>query len=424
MSQTIEHLIICSPYEKPSSHWHYNREKRVFDRQQERRPAGYLASSGGTSFDDPGIFHELPLVNRIRQRVDAWRDKRYPGVTGTTKELLEYWHNPQERDNRFFFCQIEAIETLIWLVEAPASEKQGIEIPSDGGPFQRICSKMATGAGKTIVMGMLIAWHTLNKVAYPEDPRFSKNFLVIARGLTVKKRLQVLDPFVENNIYKDFKIVPSKKFDSLRQARITIHNWHTLMPHEENPKSVVKKGKESNEAFTRRILGNSNHTRKNIVVINDEAHHAWRPKPDDKPNISSEQLEEATRWMEGLDRIHARRTVMVCHDFSATPFIPTGKGISEETLYEWIVSDFSLNDAIESGLVKTPRVAVRDDGRFSKDYHSRFYHIYLLLGLIHRNNSIQAAFISQYIQISIRPRLNVGYSAAKASCEYYFRCFA
>ncbi len=267
------------------------------------------------------------------------------------------------------------METLIWLTEAPSKEKQGIEIPSDGGPFQRICSKMATGTGKTIVMGMLIAWHTLNKVAYPEDPRFSKNFLIIAPGLTVKKRLQVLDPAAKNSVYVDFRIVPSKKFDSLRQARVTIHNWHTLMPLEEHPKSVVKKGKESDEAFTRRILG-GNHTSRDIIVINDEAHHAWRPKPDAKVAISSEQLEEATRWMEGIDRIHARRNVLVCHDFSATPFIPTGKGVSEETLYDWIVSDFSLNDAIESGLVKTPRIAVRDDGKFGKDYHSRFYHIY------------------------------------------------
>lgn len=372
---TIDHLIICSPYEKPQTYWNYNREKRFFERKEGRRPAGYLMSTGTTSFDDPGIFRELPLVNRIRQRVDAWREKGYPGITRTTKELLQFWRNAQERTNRFFFCQLEAIETIIWLLEAPPSERQGIEIPSDGGAFQRICSKMATGSGKTIVMGMLIAWHTLNKVAYPEDTRFSKNFLVIAPGLTVKKRLQVLDPSAKNSIYAEFNIVPSKKFDAIRQARITIHNWHTLMPLEENPKSVVKKGKESDEAFSRRILG-SNHTGKNIIVINDEAHHAWRPKADEKTSVSKEQLEKATRWMEGLDRIHSKRNVLVCHDFSATPFIPTGKGVSEDTLYEWIVSDFSLNDAIESGLVKTPRVAVRDDGRFTRDYHSRFYHIY------------------------------------------------
>src|SRR5919197_1383198 len=110
---SIDHLIICSPYEKPKSYWHYDREKRFFERKEGRRPAGYLMSTGATSFDDPGIFRDLPLVNRIRERVDAWREKGYPGVTGTSKDLLQYWNSPQERSNRFFFCQLEAIETLI-----------------------------------------------------------------------------------------------------------------------------------------------------------------------------------------------------------------------------------------------------------------------------------------------------------------------
>jgi type III restriction enzyme len=376
MPETIDHLIINSPYEKPRQHWEYDRERRFFNLVDGRRPAGYLASSGQSGFDDPGIFHELPLVNKIRKRVDAWRERHYPGVTGITKKLLEYWNSPEERDNRFFFCQMEAIETLIWLKEAPESEKQGIDIPSDGGSFLRLCCKMATGAGKTIVMGMLIAWHVLNKVAYPNDARFSKRFLVVAPGLTVKRRLEVLDPYAANNIYTEFKIIPHSLFDNLRQAKIVIHNWHVLMPLEENPTSVVKKGKESDEAFTRRILGHDS-TGKNIIVINDEAHHAWRIRPEQQIDVSEEQLQEATQWMEGLDRIHKTRNIMTCFDFSATPFIPTGRTISEETLYDWIVSDFSLNDAIESGLVKTPRVAIRDDGRFSKDYHSRFYHIYI-----------------------------------------------
>lgn len=374
---TIDHLIINSPYEIPKSYWLYDRERRFFERKPGRRPAGYLSSSGNNTFDDPGVFHPLPLVTEIREHVDRWRAGNYEGVTGTTRKLLEYWQNPQERDNRFFFCQLEAIETLIWLNEVYPSENPDIKIPSDGGPFQRICSKMATGSGKTIVMGMVIAYYALNKAAYPNDKRFSKNFLVTAPGLTVRKRLQVLDPAAKNNIYLEFRIVPRTMFERLRQARVIIHNWHVLMPLEENPKSVVKKGKESDEAFARRILGSA-HTARDFIAINDEAHHAWRLPAEvlATAEVSREQAEEATRWMEGLDRIHKARNILMCHDFSATPFIPTGKGLSEETLYEWIVSDFSLNDAIESGLVKTPRIAVRDDGRFAKDYHSRFYHIY------------------------------------------------
>lgn len=379
MSETIpEGQLICnSPYEMPRRHWRYDRERKFFELIEGRRSAGYLTSSGTKAVDDPGIFHELPLVNKIRKRVDEWREKHYPGITGMTKKLLEHWNNPDERKNsaKFFFCQLEAIETLIWLKEAPDSEKQGIEIPSDGGPFQRICCKMATGAGKTIVMGMLIAWQVLNKVAYPNDTRFSKKFLIVAPGLTVKKRLEVLGPFRENNIYVEFNIIPSSLFDNLRQGKVVIHNWHILMPLEENPYGIVKKGPESNEAFTRRILGEWN--ARNFIVINDEAHHAWRIKPGEELDVAKEDIDTATRWMQGLDRLHNTRNILNCYDFSATPFIPSGKGISEEMLYDWIVSDFALNDAIESGLVKTPRIAIRDDGRLSKEYRSRFYHIYV-----------------------------------------------
>ena len=167
----IDQLIINSPYEEPSEYWSYNRTHRWFERKEGRRPAGYVvATPGSKAFDDPGVFVELPLVNQIRPRVKAWCEAGYPGVTGITKRLLEHWRDPNERrDRRFFFCQLEAIETLIWLAEASPAERQGIDIPDDGGLFRRLCSKMATGSGKTIVMTMLIAWQVLNKVTYPQD---------------------------------------------------------------------------------------------------------------------------------------------------------------------------------------------------------------------------------------------------------------
>lgn len=377
MSAIIDKLIINSPFEVPQSHWSYDREKRKFAKVKGRRSAGYLvASKDSQVYDDPGEFRELELVNRIRNRVDAWKNNNYPGITGITKRLLEHWKNPNIRVNKFFFCQIEAIETLIWLVEAPPNEKQGIIIPSDGGLFERVCCKMATGSGKTIVMGMLIAWQVLNKVTYPTDTRFSKNILVMSPGLTVKRRLEVLYPSSKKNIYADFQIVPDSLLDKLRQAKIIVHNWHVLMPLEEPKKSVVKKGPESNEAFTKRILGEMAQS-KNIIVINDEAHHAWRVNPNVEVKIDKDELEEATKWIEGLDKIHSTRNIIRCFDFSATPFVPSGKNVNDESLFGWIVSDFSLNDAIESGLVKTPRIAVRDDsGKFDRQYRSRFYHIY------------------------------------------------
>src|SRR5215204_3364803 len=349
----------------------------------ERRPAGYVrASAGSRTFDDPGEFRDLPLVNRIRPRVKAWREADYPGITGITRRLLEHWYDPEQREGRrFFFCQLEAIETLIWLTEASLAEKQGIEIPGDGGEFTRLCSKMATGSGKTIVMAMIIAWQVLNKVTYPQDTRFSKNVFVVAPGLTVKSRLQVLVPAGPGNYYDEFNVVPSGLFDKLRQGNVMIRNWHVLMPLDPNdgPK-VVKKGPESDEAFVRRILEGMASAR-NIVVINDEAHHAWREAPKTIVKDLSKEQREETQWVKGLDRIHKARGILSCFDLSATPFAPTGKRSTEETLFGWIVSDFNLNDAIESGLVKTPRVVIRDDGKYSSDYKSRLYHIYRAPGV-------------------------------------------
>ena len=182
---SIDQLIINHPYEEPQEYWFYHREHRTFSREKGRRAAGYLkATPNSRDFDDPGVFVEIPLVNQIRTRVKAWRESGYPGVTGITKRLLEYWTDPEEFDNRrFFFCQLEAVETLIWLAEGPDSDKVGLVIPGDGGQFQRLCAKMATGTGKTVVIAMVIAWHILNKVTYSQDTRFSRNVLVVAPAL-------------------------------------------------------------------------------------------------------------------------------------------------------------------------------------------------------------------------------------------------
>lgn len=383
MKSTIDQLIINSPYEEPSKYWSYDPQTRTFSLKEGRRPAGYVvASERSRSFDDPGTFIEIELVNAIRPRVKAWREAGYPGVSGITRRLLEHWINPEEREfRRFFFCQLEAMETTIWLTEGPASDKVGIEIPSDGGDFQRLCAKMATGSGKTIVMAMLIAWQVLNKVTYPQDTRFSKHVFVVAPGLTVKSRLQVLSPSGYGNYYEEFNIVPASLLEKLRQGKVLIHNWHALSWETEEKiakkKGVDKRGAKSNEAYVREVLGELASSR-NILVINDEAHHAWRVPAESKvKGVKKEDIDEATKWIGGLDRIHAARGILACFDFSATPFAPSGKKSSEEALFGWIVSDFGLNDAIESGLVKTPRVVIRDDGKLTKDYKSRLYHIYM-----------------------------------------------
>ncbi|PSR24873.1 MAG: type III restriction endonuclease subunit R [Sulfobacillus thermosulfidooxidans] len=382
---TISRLIINSPYEEPHHHWRYDRTTRTFELVEGRRPAGYvMATPRSRAFDDPGIFVEIPLVNQIRLRVKAWRESGYPGVTSMTRRLLEYWHDP-ERDQRLFFAQLEAVETLIWLMESPVAERIGIEVPGDGGTFDRLCSKMATGTGKTVVMAMTIAWHILNKVAVPHDPRFSRNVLVVAPGLTVKNRLIVLQPSANGNYYEAFDLVPSALLDKLRQGRVLILNWHALAWESEESlskrRSVDKRGLKSDEAYVREILGEMA-TARNILVINDEAHHAWRANGQSETNsphqrVPKDDVEAATVWIGGLDRVHRARGILKCYDFSATPFTPSGRRANEEALFGWIVSDFSLNDAIESGLVKTPRVVVRDDALpDAGTYRSRLYHIY------------------------------------------------
>lgn len=384
-------LILNTPFVEPEKYWSYDRKYMIFTQMEGRRPAGYIvATPDAQGFNDPGQFVELDLVNKIRPRVKAWREANYPGATGITRRLLEHWYDPNQREGmRFFFCQLEAVETLMWLTESHQSDRQGIEIPSDGGAFRRGCSKMATGSGKTIVMAMVIAWQTLNKASYPQDARYSKHFLAIAPGLTVRNRLAVLIPDSLGNYFDLFHIVPTAMLDKLRQAKVVIHNWHRLGWDTDEQiarrRSVDKRGAKSDEAYAREVLGELSSAH-NWIAINDEAHHAWRVPPGAKvKGVDREELESATKWIEGLDRIHRTRNILHCFDFSATPYTPSGKKSSEDALFGWIVSDFGLNDAIESGLVKTPRIVVRDNGRWDADFKSRFYHLY-------RDNDVQDDF--------------------------------
>lgn len=380
----IEQLIINSAFREPTHHWKHDYQTQTFIKEGGRRPAGFfIAGQGSNQYNDIGQFIELPLVNKIRPRVKNWRNNGYPGVTGITKKLLEHWNDKDARQYQFFFCQMDAMETIIWLAEAPDAEKVGIEIKGDGGLFQRICTKLCTGGGKTTVMAMVIAWQVCNKVTYPQDKRFSKNIFVVAPNLTVKSRLQVLLTGGESNYYTQFNIVPAGLMDKLHQGKVIVDNWQQLAWDSEEKlskkKGVDKRGAKSDEAYTREVLGEMANS-SNILVINDEAHHAWRKNPEIKVKLSKEEKEmeqEATIWIGGLDRIHKTRNILTCYDFSATPFAPSGKKNDEEALFSWIVSDFGLNDGIESGLVKTPRVVVRDDSIPDPDtFKSRLYHIY------------------------------------------------
>ncbi|MBK9657967.1 MAG: DEAD/DEAH box helicase family protein [Rhodanobacteraceae bacterium] len=256
---------------------------------------------------------------------------------------------------------------MIWWVEAAAEFKQGIYLQGDGGPWERVCSKMATGSGKTTLMAMIITWQSLNALTYPKRTKdFSRAIFIVAPGLTVKERLQVLMPGNNRQRLRRVRLVPVRGAAAEAEPGAAADRELACADAAEGAeRSVVRKGAESDEALTRRVLGKLAGF-KDLLVINDEAHHAYRKRADVKISKKDAEdlgidLEEATRWIEGLDRIHKTRRLIRCFDLSATPFAPTGKTNTDEGLFSWIVSDFGLNDAIEAGLVKTPRVVVRDD---------------------------------------------------------------
>ncbi|MCF8246217.1 MAG: DEAD/DEAH box helicase family protein [Saprospiraceae bacterium] len=388
----IDKLICNNPYHEPTEHWN-NVGAQQYQKLEGRRKAGYMVSTREQARFGVGKFVELDTVNHLRERVRQWREGGYQYTTGTTRKLLRHWTDREKREGmtQFFFCQIEAIETLIYLSETPEGAQFTQKIPGDGGTWQRICCKMATGTGKTLVMGMTIAWQVLNRMDYPNNPKFTKNIFIVAPNLTVKSRLQVLYPSAkkgegdwnEDNYYEAHHIVPSEMMPKLRKGNILIENWHTLAWDTEERiakrKSVDKRGAKSDKAYVKDVLDSRMSKEKNIVVLNDEAHHAWRVPVSSKRKSLKKEEKDATIWVGGLDRIHRNNGILRCFDFTATPFSPSGKQSDEEAVFPWIVSDFGLYDAIESGLVKTPRVVIRSDGALAKirnEIHSKLYHIY------------------------------------------------
>lgn len=442
--------ILNSPYDEPRRHW-LIREGEEPRKIAGRRPAIYyyrdpkIRPGREDEADGVGIAIELKLVNRIRERVGAWRSEGYPGVTRTTLELLRHWRR-DGRELRLFFAQIEAAETIVFLHEARQDLRQGIEIPleevgpqkeADGHrPFRRFACKMATGTGKTMVMGMLAAWSILNKVNNRTDARFSDVVVVVCPNVTIRRRLEELDPARgEGSIYVRRDLVPPHLMPLLARGRVLITNWHVLelatpdvggvggrvlragvervttqtitigektgtgrggryLTREQYERQVavgllvekeripdpegnlvkakveVREYVESDAAFVNRVLGRPVSGKRNILVLNDEGHHAYRirrEEPDEdedgilgESEIAEEYYQEATVWIDGLDRIHRRRGINFCVDLSATPYYVGRAGQETNRPFPWVVSDFGLVEAIESGLVKIPQLAMRD----------------------------------------------------------------
>jgi type III restriction enzyme len=412
MDSFFERPILNSPYEYPGRHWELDADgqptNHIIDRrrrselitpvpkpQRRKRAPGQIElglSLGDGLSSAEQEYNPTPIINEIRGYVEAWRNLPNPNqwqVTPETARLLEYWRHHQFESLRPFFCQIEAVETAIWLAEV-ASERAaaGAKIwthirgaNKEANPeLLRIALKLATGAGKTTVMAMLIAWQTANAVRHSGSSRFSRAFLVVTPGITIKDRLRVLLANDPNSYYRDRELVPLDMLGAIEHAKIVITNYHAFRRRERLEVSktgralLQGRGPELNTLETegqtlQRACGDLMGL-KNIVVLNDEAHHCYREKPqaEDGEKLKGEDKEEAKKnneaarlWISGIETIKRKLGLAAIYDLSATPFFLRGSGYAEGTLFPWTVSDFSLMDAIECGIVKLPRVPVADN---------------------------------------------------------------
>lgn len=332
------------------------------------------------------------LINEIRAHVANWRRLPNPNdwnVTPTTAKLLRHWRDKNNFQGiRPFFCQVEAVETIIWLTEVAPKQKthkwiwdQLKSANKDANPeLIRLAMKMATGAGKTTVMAMIIAWQTLNAVRSPTSKHFTRGFLLVAPGITIRDRLRVLLPNDPDSYYKTRDLLPSDMLSEMGKAKIVITNYHAFGLREKLETNKVGRSMlqgrgdelqttESEGEMIRRVAKDLMGL-KNIIVINDEAHHCYREKPNnesvddltgDEKKHAQQENKAARLWINGLEAFKRKLGVRAVYDLSATPFFLSGSGYAEGTLFPWVVSDFSLMDAIECGIVKLPRVPVSDN---------------------------------------------------------------
>ncbi|MEI6796838.1 MAG: DEAD/DEAH box helicase family protein [Methanomassiliicoccales archaeon] len=360
--------------------------------------------SGTSVSTEAQQYEQTSLINGVRHEVEKWRALPNPNtwqVTPETARLLQHWRHHPFNSIRPFFCQIEALETVIFLTEvAPASEpwilnelKEANDSSNPG--LGRLAMKMATGSGKTVVMCMLIAYNFFNKKANKQDGRFSDAFLVIAPGITIRDRLRVLFPNDEDNYYRKRDLVPSDLMPQLAEARIVITNFHSFLARDKMEASKLAKDilgggaglvESPQQVVTRvcRELGGKG----DIIVINDEAHHCYRRRKETEEEkqekLDREEKGEAKRrdedarvWISGIEAVAKKKGVRAIYDLSATPFFLKGSGWNEGTLFPWVISDFSLIDAIEAGIVKIPRVPIADNSVDSggPTYRNIWYHI-------------------------------------------------
>lgn len=407
----FEKPILNSPYGYPANHWELDADGQPTNRilpsrrrsalitpvpkpkkrRKSKNQTEMVLGADDLSTEDQE-YNPTPIINEIRGYVDDWRRLPNPDqwqVTPQTARLLQHWRHHPFHGVRPFFCQIEAVETAIWLAEvAPKLGARGRKFEEhlkganeNANPaIFRIALKLATGAGKTTVMAMLIAWQTVNAVRHPNSKLFTRGFLVVTPGITILDRLRVLMPRGPDSYYQSRELVPNDMLGDIDRAKIVITNYHAFKPRERMEVSKVGrsllKGRgpdldttETDGQMLQRVMPELMGM-KNVLVINDEAHHCYREKPadDDGETLTGEDREEAKKnneaarlWISGIEAVKRKLGVRTVYDLSATPFFLRGSGYREGTLFHWTVSDFSLMDAIECGIVKLPRVPVADN---------------------------------------------------------------
>lgn len=404
-----DHPILNSPYKCPTRHWELTREGVPTQNiKDSRRPADFitpipkprrqrvvqgtlLTDKTAESISTKKQEYHKDTINRIRHHVAVWRSKPELEwhVTPVTSKLLCHWRSHKFSHIRPFFCQVEAVETAIWLSEVAPHYAEGKKIiewldssnAQHNDDLPRLALKLATGAGKTTVMAMLIAWQTLNAVRSPRKEGFTKGFLVITPGITIRDRLRVLLPNGPDSYYRTRELVPIDMLQDMQQARVVITNYHALRLRETldvspGTRALLEgrhgdhklESKETEGGMLQRVMSGLLGF-KSVMVFNDEAHHCYRQKEvseedelkGDEKKEAEENREAARVWFSGLEILRRRLKVLRVFDLSATPFFLSGSGYVEGTLFPWTMSDFSLMDAIECGIVKLPRVPVSNN---------------------------------------------------------------
>ena len=384
MAYFVDQVVICDAYSEPDKHYQIlpgGRSKLTEGRRPSKRymVGGREAKGGivGVVGSEPELFEqEAPgneklndFINQMRYEIRAWREAGYPGTALVTRRLLEWWFERDEErkatGKRLFFCQREAIETVIYLYECQNRRKM-----IETGDLVRYALKLATGTGKTVVMATLIVWSTLHKRKV-SGSSLSQNFLVLVPNLTVRDRVSGhprgdgLDPAGEHNLYDEFEMVPPEYREEFH-PNILVRNWHAIPLEGKRedwvseevietgrfiPAAVLRamhrRSQQDPAAVIRRFLGNW----RDLVIINDEAHHAWGEK-----RAREGEDPEFIKWNKIIDRVAKAAKVSLVADMSATPWYGTGSPKPEGSLFEWVVSDFSVYDAFESGLVKVVRL--------------------------------------------------------------------